>query len=133
MLLKLTDTDIVYPYYKHQLLNENPQVSFPSEISDDLFAEYNVYKVSEVECPTVTYKQNISEGTPELVDGVWTQVWVITDKTTEEINELHEQMRAEAYRNESDPLFFKAQRGEIELQVWLDKVEEIKSRYPKVN
>lgn len=40
-----------------------------------------------------------------------------------------EQLRLEAYRNESDPLFFKWQRGEIEQQVWLDKVAEIKARY----
>jgi hypothetical protein len=40
--------------------------------------------------------------------------------------------RRTAYAAESDPLFFKAQRGEIEQQVWLDKVAEIKARYPKV-
>lgn len=40
-----------------------------------------------------------------------------------------EQLRLEAYRNESDPLFFKWQRGEVEQQVWLDKVAEIKARY----
>ena len=35
------------------------------------------------------------------------------------------------YIAEADPLFFKAQRGEVEQQVWLDKVAEIKARYPK--
>jgi hypothetical protein len=39
-------------------------------------------------------------------------------------------MRLQAYRDESDPLFFKYQRGEIDKQVWLDKVEEIKNRWP---
>lgn len=34
-----------------------------------------------------------------------------------------------AYCNESDPLFFKAQRGEIPMQQWLDKVAEIKARF----
>jgi len=41
------------------------------------------------------------------------------------------QARAEAYREEADPLFFKSQRGEIDQQAWLDKVSEIKQRYPK--
>lgn len=41
------------------------------------------------------------------------------------------QLRANAYRNEADPIFFKYQRGEIEREVWLNKVQEIKSRYPK--
>lgn len=35
-----------------------------------------------------------------------------------------------AYRQESDPLFFKWQRGEATQQEWLDKIEEIKIRYP---
>ena len=39
--------------------------------------------------------------------------------------------RKAAYIAEADPLFFKAQRGEVEQQVWLDKVAEIKARYPK--
>lgn len=37
--------------------------------------------------------------------------------------------RAEAYRIESDPLFFKAQRGEATMDEWLAKVEEIKQRF----
>ena len=41
----------------------------------------------------------------------------------------NEQLRLEAYRNESDPLFFKYQRNEVEKQVWVDKVAEIKLRY----
>lgn len=39
--------------------------------------------------------------------------------------------RRAAYENESDPLFFKSQRGDALHQEWLDKVAEIKTRYPK--
>jgi len=39
--------------------------------------------------------------------------------------------RRSAYRNESDPLFLKWQRGEATEQEWLDKIEEIKDRFPK--
>jgi len=38
-------------------------------------------------------------------------------------------LRAEAYRIESDPIFFQWQRGEKTEQEWLDKVAEIKARY----
>jgi len=38
--------------------------------------------------------------------------------------------RAVAYRNESDPLFFQAQRGEATKQEWLDKIAEIQARFP---
>lgn len=36
-----------------------------------------------------------------------------------------------AYQTESDPLFFQYQRGEATEQDWLDKVAEIKARFPK--
>jgi hypothetical protein len=39
--------------------------------------------------------------------------------------------RKAAYIAESDPLFFRSQRGEATEQEWRDKVEEIKARYPK--
>jgi hypothetical protein len=39
-------------------------------------------------------------------------------------------IRNAAYQEETDPLFFKYQRGEIEKQVWLDAVEDIKNRFP---
>jgi hypothetical protein len=48
-----------------------------------------------------------------------------------EPNRLAEQNRLAAYRNESDPLFFKAQRGEATMEEWKAKIAEIKLRYPK--
>ena len=39
--------------------------------------------------------------------------------------------RLNAYRDESDPLFFQYKRGEATKQHWLDKVEEIRQRFPK--
>jgi len=44
--------------------------------------------------------------------------------------EQSKQNRAVAYRNESDPLFFKYQRGEVTKEEWEAKVEEIRTRYP---
>ena len=45
-------------------------------------------------------------------------------------NKIAKQNRAEAYKQEADPLFFKAQRGEATQQEWLDKVAEIQARFP---
>jgi len=39
--------------------------------------------------------------------------------------------RKAAYTAESDPLFFKAQRGEATMEEWQAKVAEIKTRFPK--
>ena len=132
MYLKLNNGIIEkYPYTIGELRRDNPKTSFPANPTNELLAEWNVYPVTQVITPNTTYKQNIAEGTPELVNGEWKQVWVVTDKPNDEVNQIHESLRAEAYRTESDPLFFKAQRGEIEMQVWLNKVAEIKTRFPK--
>lgn len=65
--------------------------------------------------------------------------------TDEEINrEIHrlqsiepflivENQRRAAFQREADPLFFRYQRGEATEQDWLDKVEEIRERYPYPN
>lgn len=58
-----------------------------------------------------------------------TAAYVAEPKTTltkEQISSF----RAAAYQTESDPLFFKVQRGEATEREWLDKVAEIKARYP---
>ena len=39
-------------------------------------------------------------------------------------------LREQAYKNESDKLFFEEQRGDIPQGTWLTKVNEIKQRYP---
>ena len=51
----------------------------------------------------------------------------VDDITEDEINLGTKAIREIRYRIEADPLFFKAQRGEIEDTVWLDKVAEIKA------
>lgn len=38
--------------------------------------------------------------------------------------------RKSAYQQEADPLYFKWQRGESTQQAWLDKIAEIRQRYP---
>lgn len=77
----------------------------------------------------------------EVLDSVWEKVSgnaLYVDLSTlsfsdngTKITENVSKLRLEAYRNESDPLFFMYQRGECSKEDWLNKVEEIKKRYPK--
>jgi hypothetical protein len=53
--------------------------------------------------------------------------WIKTDRE----NKLNKELRAESYKIESDPLFFQWQKGTKTKQEWLDKIEEIKIKYPK--
>ncbi len=128
-----------YPYSVGQLKADNPNVSFPYTITDALLEEFGVYPVTPAEYPQVDHTKTVIEETPNLLNGVWYQDYTVIDATEEEIaerkNEINTQAeanRAEAYRTESDPLFFKWQRGEATEQEWLDKVAEIRARYPKV-
>jgi hypothetical protein len=111
-------------------------VSFPSKMSEQAIASVGLLPLTSEPKPEVDYTKNVTEGTPILVDGNWKQVWIVTEATPQEIAERedqkaaeNEQLRSEAYRNESDPIFFKWQRGEATEQQWLAKVAEIKARY----
>ena len=86
--------------------------------------------------------QKLVPSAPYIEDG---QVFIIAveDKTQEEIaaeaaaaiastNAQNKAARAAAYTLEADPLFFKSQRGEATNQEWLDKVAEIKARFPTI-
>lgn len=130
MYIKLNNNQIEkYPYSEGQLKFDNPQVSFPEVIPVNILAEFGVYEVVPTNAPSITYKQNLSEGTPVNEDGVWKQTWVVTDKPAEEVSAIQESNRKQAYIDESDPLFFKWQRGEATEQEWIDKVNEIKQRW----
>jgi len=137
MHIKRTD-GITTPYSIGQLRRENPQVSFPQNIPEATLAEYSVYPLTPTDQPAYDpATHRIEEGTPVLVKGAWTQAWNVTALTDEEVVQQQadhaaqvKEQRAEAYRIESDPLFFKSQRGEATQQEWLDKVAEIKARYP---
>lgn len=57
----------------------------------------------------------------------------VVPPTVTELNEGITSDRAAAYHTESDPLFFKWQRGEGTKEHWLEAIAAIKERYPKAN
>jgi hypothetical protein len=71
---------------------------------------------------------------PAEPEGYKYQAWLDAGNTPEpadpEPTPDYSAKRSQAYRNESDPLFFKSQRGEATHQDWLDKVAEIRTRWP---
>jgi len=128
-----------FPYSFAQLQADNPQTSFPSKPADAMLASFDVFPVvstgAQYDQATQVDSQDGCEYNADTQR--WETSWVVRDKTAEELQaEVDaraaqvEAQRAEAYRTESDPLFFKSQRGEATHQEWLDKVAEIKARYP---
>lgn len=85
MYLRIIDNVVVYPYSLQKLREDNPRISFPSELTENLMIEFGIYEVRRT--PKLNdYTKNVSEGTPILVDGVYYQNWVITDATQSEID-----------------------------------------------
>jgi hypothetical protein len=70
------------------------------------------------------------EPEPELEPVIETEPVEEPEPAIEQVLDV-DALRQKAYRAESDPLFFKSQRGEATNQEWLDKIIEIKTRYPK--
>lgn len=50
----------------------------------------------------------------------------------EEYNAYVDELRECAYRREADPLGMQVMRGDVEREVWLKKIEEIKNKFPKI-
>lgn len=94
MHIKLTDGQH-QPYSIGQLRQDNPQVSFPSEIPADTLAEYDVYEVVATEQPVYDDNTHNIEPIIELVDGVWTQTWVLVEHTSEDIERQWVNIRSE--------------------------------------
>jgi hypothetical protein len=85
MYIKLTN-GVPEKYSIGELRRDNPQVSFPKTIPDSVLADYEVYPLQSTPQPSVDYTQNVAESTPDLLEGVWTQVWSVTDASQEEID-----------------------------------------------
>ena len=106
MYAKIVDGEVdTFPYFKGMLKSDFPNTSFPKVVSDDLLESYGIYRVVHGEQPSFDLKtQDIAPSdTPILIDGVWTIVWSVTDKTAEEIQSQIENV-SEDKRRDRDAL-----------------------------
>lgn len=94
---------VKYPYNIGMLRKDNPNTSFPKRPSDELLAEWGLQVVSKIDRPSADHTKNVSEGTPVAVNGIWTQVWEISDATDGEI----------ADRNEQAAVYVRSQRDSL--------------------
>jgi hypothetical protein len=85
MYLRIINNEINYPYSLKKLRENNTNISFPSELTENLMGEWDIYEVRATPMPN-DYTKNISEGTPILVECVYYQNWQQVDATESEIN-----------------------------------------------
>jgi hypothetical protein len=83
-----------------------------------------VWSLNENKFEKLSWKDESPKPSYQEVVDAWTDI----EKEIE--NERIKNLRKQAYREESDPLFFEYQRGDIEKSEWIAKVQEIKDRFP---
>lgn len=83
-------------YTIRELKQENPNTSFPSEISDELLAGFGVYRVYVPPAPDFDPDTQARERTtaPTLVGDRWEYSWAVRDLTSEELAQRVEEKRA---------------------------------------
>jgi hypothetical protein len=84
MYLRIKNETIEYPYTLLQLRRDDNTVSFPQNLTNDILEGFGVYVVMQTPKPN-DYTKTITEGTPNLVDGVYYQNWLLVDSTESEI------------------------------------------------
>lgn len=141
MFAKIQDNQVIkYPYTVQDLRNDNPDVGFGSDIPDEMWGRFGAVRVivtGQPERDPLT--QDVIQITPAYIPerNRWEQQWQVVDVSDEEAaarldvqQALVKARREQAYREESDPLYFQEQRGDVPLGTWLAKIAEIKARYP---
>jgi hypothetical protein len=63
MYLRIINNEIIYPYSLQQLRVDNPHSSFPSQMTDEVMNEFNIFEVRITPKPS-NHTKNISEGAP---------------------------------------------------------------------
>ena len=76
---------VQYPYTIAQFRRDNPDTSFPEEISDTVLGTHGVYPVIELEAPLYDSKvHDIVPGTPTLNGDEWQVNYSISNKSEDE-------------------------------------------------
>ena len=78
-----------YPFGINALRKKFPQISFPKDISKVNLTDYNVVVVEATDQPEFdSLTHYLSEDTPVNVEGIWKQVWIVTELTEEQKQEV---------------------------------------------
>ena len=85
LMLKLTPEGTIdrYPYPLGDLMADHPATSFALPLAPADLADFGVHAVAEAPAPEAPIEQTVTEASPQLVDGVWTQQWEVTQAPPE--------------------------------------------------
>jgi len=91
-----------FPYSLEELRNDNPNTSFPLQMSEEELAEWDVFTVEYQDPPAFNEQtESIELDAPALVDGKWVRGWIVTPAIEEEI-ENRRLIKADSVRIQRD-------------------------------
>jgi hypothetical protein len=78
-----------YPLSAANVRAAHPNTSFPAEVAgfEAALIEMGYAVMQATPEPVITYVQNLAEGAPEKDESGYTQTWVVSDASAEEITE----------------------------------------------
>jgi hypothetical protein len=103
MYAKIIDEKVAtYPYLIAALRREYPNVSFPSPLTEEVLADFDVFLVQPTPQPAFRWYQRIEETTPKKINGEWVQQWQVINVGTDDRNALvlREWQRLREMRND---------------------------------
>jgi hypothetical protein len=97
-----------YPHTIGRLRRDHPNTSFPKRLSDELLAEYDLYRVDSEPQPVYDDKTErvAQDSMPTLIDGKWVIGWTVYQKEQEQIDRESE-AQAESIRSQRNDLLAK--------------------------
>jgi hypothetical protein len=110
-----------YPYTLGMLRKDNHNVSFPKVMTDEIFAQFGVVRVTSTPRPEYDHTKEFNV-TAEQVNGAWVEKWVATDVSAEEIAQRTENqannVRAERNQKLSQSDWTQVADSPVDLVSW---------------
>ena len=106
MFAKITNGAVdKFPYSVGQLRHDNPNTSFPKQVSEEIMAEFGMVLVTEVPAPEFDPMTHFAEWgpVPVLQEGVWVLLPTVREYSEEQIAERDAAKAAEV-RSQRDKL-----------------------------
>ena len=120
-----------YPYTISDLKKDNPQTSFPANITDALLKEFGVFKIKNTPTDTSDLTKVYTEGTPKLVDGVWKQTWIESVLSDEDQLAKVLELRAREYPPITDYIDGVVKGDQEQIDKYIADCLAVKAKYPK--
>lgn len=110
-----------YPYTLGMLRKDNYNVSFPRVMTDEIFAQFGVVRVTPTPRPEYDHTKEFNV-VADQVNGAWVEKWVATNVSAEEISQRTENqinsVRAERNQKLSQCDWTQVADSPVDKEVW---------------